>query len=141
MVAERHESHALRVASFAFVVRRAPALPPKGKCGLSPRPYINNEKKGKKNMSEQFYIDPKLLEKLYQLASEKEVASVIHESLTEICGNSPEVNEFIAAMKSDETYNRTFTAEQKRRVLRILFEYLADRLKLFTDMMEWTEDE
>jgi len=34
------ENHTLqRVASFAFVVRRAPAPPPKGKCGLSPHPY------------------------------------------------------------------------------------------------------
>ena len=34
------ENHTLRrVASFAFVIRRAPAPPPEGKCGLSPRPY------------------------------------------------------------------------------------------------------
>lgn len=92
-------------------------------------------------MSEQFYINPTVLEKLYQLASEKEIASVIHESLTEICGNSPEVNEIIAAMKSDEAYDLTFTTEQKKQVLRILFEYLLEKLILLNDMMAWPEDE
>lgn len=92
-------------------------------------------------MSEQFYINPTALEKLFQLASEKEIASVIHESLTEIYGNSPEVNEIIAAMKSDEAYDSTFTTEQKKQVLRILFEYLIEKLMLFNDMMAWPEDE
>lgn len=92
-------------------------------------------------MSEQFYINPTVLEKLYQLASEKEIASVIHESLTEIYVNSPEVNEIISAMKSDEAYNSTFTTEQKKQVLRILFEYLIEKLMLFNDMMTWPEAE
>lgn len=92
-------------------------------------------------MSEQFYINSTVLEKLFQLASEKEIASVIHESLTEIYGNSPEVREIISAMKSDEAYNSTFTTEQKKQVLQILFEYLVDKLMLFNDMVAWPEAE